>query len=782
MTFPTVSASRVDAEPSQTALIFLPLPGEMTTEPVISGLQTQAVPIAHRLSPEGEEEPRHLMVAGVNPDGLPDECAISWGDAVAPEPLPEEMPVVEAHVFESVKTGIIMREYGEVRITGPNGSIGIRLGLDTDEGIHWWEWVTLQKLWSGPVCSSWRVGGYAAVHCERDAELIIREFGYRSPDVHKHNWVYGDLHLLLFANGVVRLHARHINNRFFDRGRDLEQSMPIIGFGSSTADVAGPADWEAFDTTELAVGPATIDLREAQCLCNEEQPARLRQDNDVLVYQPYGGVEIYGNRKPPPGDGSVGLIVGAGERRVPQGVARTVRMTLSLSDAPPHIGRYRIPSWYLGNCGHLWPGRYLPARSAAGNLPEFGSTWLQENMLRNCFEDGSIARGKRYTADGRVGESGWEGETPFALMRAYYLLGRKDLLDDALRNAYNVADVATDHSEVAVRMHGQDLHARSLPMQRILGLVSGYLETGDPYLLETAQAVMDNAYWWDRTNWPRRSVGRDAAYVRGLVALATVCEPQHYLRRAGEALRRFASIQRPDGAFADQGGTVGSHAAVNEILKPWMNSIMAEALLDYLEHREDDAIAFAALGIADWLRTAAIEDEDGVSWAYKYRHGENETAPYNPDITFPQGKGGIRYNILRPLLAAALSTGDATYTDLCLRHLDAVEDRSSPGMDQSANKCIEMGSWFDARLWHAAWDDDELVLQPAPFPAGRELSAVIPTPQGDVQIHAVQDGNVLTLTLPEALDFPVCVRVKEATRILASGATELSIELKPAAG
>ena len=37
-----------------------------------------------------------------------------------------------------------------------------------------------------------------------------------------------------------------------------------------------------------------------------------------------------------------------------------------------------------------------------------------------------------------------------------------------------------------------------------------WLETGDPYLIETAQAVIDTAYWTHKNSWPRQTIGRDA--------------------------------------------------------------------------------------------------------------------------------------------------------------------------------------------------------------------------------------------------------------------------------
>jgi hypothetical protein len=45
----------------------------------------------------------------------------------------------------------------------------------------------------------------------------------------------------------------------------------------------------------------------------------------------------------------------------------------------------------------------------------------------------------------------------------------------ALRSAYHLADVAVDKALFAVRMHGYDPPAQSLPMQRTSGLVAAGL-------------------------------------------------------------------------------------------------------------------------------------------------------------------------------------------------------------------------------------------------------------------------------------------------------------------
>ncbi|MCD6394371.1 MAG: DUF982 domain-containing protein, partial [Planctomycetes bacterium] len=503
---------------------------------------------------------------------------------------------------------------------------------------------------------------------------------------------------------------------------------------------------------------ARLNLEDASTLFSESHPAEMRTANGILEYRPYSGVEIYGRRNNPAEDRSIGKIVAAEERRIPRGVARTVRFVVSLGEAPPRIARYRLPAWYYASCGHLWPDGVFPAKGRTQPMLERGGRWLCENMLCGCFEDGSVGRGDRWR-NGKIAESGWEGETPFALLWYYYLTGEAEALQAALRDAYNVADIATDHTDMAVRMHGHRLGARSLPMQRVLGLVAGYLETGDPYLLETAQAVMDHAYWWDRTNWPRRSVGRDAAYVRGLLALADVTDGEHYIERAREALRRFSERQLDSGAFTDQGGTTGFHGNVNVIVKPWMNLILCEAMLDFLERTEDPVIEKTLLKVVDWLISVAITNEKGeVYWGYKYRHGDNEALPWAPEYRLPLVRHGRPYPyVMRPLLYAARRTGQSKYLDVCLRNLDMEDSGERHGFDQLANKSVEQSAWFESHLWAARWDDDKLLVNPAPLPDGALIEGKIQTSAGDIGLRARREAGRLQVTLTEPQSFDVTV-------------------------
>ncbi len=84
----------------------------------------------------------------------------------------------------------------------------MRLGLIHGNEYHWWEWVRLEKLWSGPLCRAFRAGGFIPVELFDDDYLDGYKGLKESPSAHMHNWLFGELFVLVFANGVIQLQYR----------------------------------------------------------------------------------------------------------------------------------------------------------------------------------------------------------------------------------------------------------------------------------------------------------------------------------------------------------------------------------------------------------------------------------------------------------------------------------------------------------------------------------------------------------------------------------------------
>ena len=262
-------------------------------------------------------------------------------------------------------------------------------------------------------------------------------------------------------------------------------------------------------------------------------------------------------------------------------------------------------------------------------------------------------------------------------MRQAQRTGRRDLYEAALHHAYAFADIGIDHADYTQQICAMPKGSISLVLQRNLGMLTAYLETGDPYLLRVAESMADVACAIDRGNWPRRSYGRDAAWIRSLNRLYDVTGQTFYLQRAGEACHRLVQCQHADGSFSDQGGATGAHGHLNEIIKPWMNSILSEVMVDYLERAgRDPAVEAALVRVADWLLTQLIEDEDGPYWPYQVAWGRNENDPttvYHANGAVhphPTGDVQLDYNA-RTLLWVSRFTGDPRYGRAWPTHLRA---------------------------------------------------------------------------------------------------------------
>ncbi len=743
------------------AVLSLPVPPGVG-DVAVSGAGGQSVPIAwwpERLL-DGEEpspataprvmpsaypsgrHPRRLLVTACSPGELPDELGLAAVDHVTP--VGEWAgPTWELAVLDKHYAGRLHWEVDELVLRYEGKRLGLRLGLRTQtEGLMWWEWVRCETLWSGPACTAIRASGSASAIRLTDEHPDCRGSG-ASPWVHHQHWVQCEVYALLFANGVIHLTLRHVNNHLYDdNGQELQGVVPVLGFrgvGSHSVDM--PLSGE---TVELHLGDGiAVSTEECRSLASAEAPGRAWTEDGVTVVQAYEGVDIplggYGRTWRQEDTGSV---CRAQERRIPAGVARTVRCCLSLGQAPPRVERYVLPYWWYGLCAELGPSPMLPVSDLHDPVIDAAGQWLATSQLRGSFAAGSVPRAAaHYTAEGQFTESGWEGETPYNLIRYFYRRPSPDVWEAALRDAYFIADVATDHVHFMMHMHGYPFGAISLTMNRSLGLIQGYLETGDPYLRETAENMALCSWALDNANWPRRSYGRDAMYIRGLIALEDYLPDRGHGQRAREAIGRAIACQREDGSYSDQGGPGGHHASGNLVIKPWMNFMVAEPMLDWLErHPEDAEVAWCVRRICDWQLTTIVEDEEGAHFPYEWAWGDNVGAPGaepgSPGSRHPHGRlPGVHYPA-RALLFATRYFGDPCYLEAwerCYETLGGYEpnpqERVGHKGDHAANKAVEWLTWFQMYRWWAQWEGGELRVSPCPS-EHEDISATILTPEG----------------------------------------------------
>jgi hypothetical protein len=770
--------------PADVALASIPLPHGDHAAVGFDGMPSQAVPIAWHPAEQGAGpgKPRQVLVMGVADGAVPDSLGLvtaSDGTVVNVQPVAASVtripgwtgPTWRTDVVEEKKTGLMMREVNELVIEHAGRRLGIRMGIEmAGGGFHWWEWLQVEQLWTGPVCTAIRAAGYIGVTALSEEELFNRERYNTGEWLHKHNWLYAEVYAQVFVNGLVRITARHVNNRFFDQGRDLAGFVPVTAFTMPGLDL--PETVLDGTTTELRLGDETtgvyLDLDRCADLVSPEHPGLLRAEGALAICRPYEGTEYdRGASKAHGGDNNKDLRqpaerwqIAASEQRMWKGMARSFGFDLSFAERPIRTRRYLPSRGWMGHAGALWPDGLLPAR---GDL----ETRCDEQVFEKVtiYQWASPPAGSKPFCSGRFFQAsmGIDGEYAHGLMRQAYRTGRRDLYEAALHHAYAMADLGVDHADFTHQIGGMPQGSISLALQRNLGMLAAYLETGDPYLLRVAESMADAAYAIDRSNWPRRSFGRDGAYIRSLTRLYDMTGQAFYLQRAGEALRRAAQCQRPNGSFADQGGTYGPHAHLNEIIKPWMCSILCEVMVDYLERAGSDEMLEACLVKAgNWLLSALQEDEHGKYWPFYIAWGRNEedvivrwNHPDQPPVRYPTGEQQLDYNA-RTLLWVSRHTGDpkyvrgwlATYerkSKICAKRTERYESV------YGNTKIPDNFPWHEAHLWGARWDGEKVTLDPMLDLLGVEREAIVELPDGDklrvrrtaggIETEEVHDGR-----------------------------------------
>ncbi len=687
----------------------VPLPRDTDAAIAFAGMRSQAVPLAYYPGSDGPGAPRQVLLLGIR-DGLaPSRATLATGGVLVPHaPGPPVSPTdewqgprLDVEIVSRKKTGLVMREVNELSVAANGREIGLRMGLRHENAWRWWQFVRLEQLWAGPVCRAYRAAGYIGVE-EVDDEFFVEAIKTNTGHwLHRHNWLLGELYLLVFANGLVRITARHLNNRMVDKGQELTDVLPVLGLHlPGEAVQAMTLDGSQRD---IDLGGIQLDLARSADLHGPEHPGYLHAEEGFAILQPYTGVEMsFGEYKPPELH-----QLRSDERRIWSGIARSFGFDLSFADAPIRTQRYLPPLGWIAHCGTLWPDGALAAR---GRLDRWIEAYREPTAK---LYDGLVSH--RFYQKSAF----WDGEFAHALMLHAYRAGDGDFYRAALHHAYALADIGIDHTDFSIRIWYQRLHSTGPVLCRNLGMLAAYLEEGDPYLLRMAESLAEAAYLLDRSNWPRRTFGRDAAYIRSLTRLYDVTGESHYLRRAGEACRRVAQCQRADGSHADQGGTAEAHGHSNEIIKPWMNSILSEVMVDYLERApNDEVVAKAVVRCADWLLTMLQEDDNGLYWPYEAAWGENEGPPYaarlpdQPVVKHPSGDVQLDYNA-RTLLWATRLTGDPRYARGWQATFERTYERlGSLKSSYGQVKVPENFSWHEAHLWNARWRPDGIDLDP----------------------------------------------------------------------
>ena len=716
----------------------LPCPRAPRREYSLSGQETFNQPIG-QWPGEIENSPRRMLLFADGNNQAPETILLSFAQAGS-TPGAAQGFKAEAELFARSPYKEYVWERHLLRLQWGKNSIGLAMGLKTEGEIHWWEACRLVIKQETENCLMVEMGGAIPLR-----EMSFEEFkspGYSNPFLHKHNWLNGHIFARLHANGVGEIFAHHINSKFFDDGGDLKNAVPVIGFHTPNGITEIEPEIEKlcgdFDgsQTEMSLGKARFDLHEVARLATPSQPGTVSREGEFLVLQPYQGVEMFGGVCPVQLNGDA-FLFHAEEQIIPRGVARTLRFSFSLSsNRSPRIVRYIAPPWWFGACEEFLPAPLLPIANEYDETTNAGAQWISETIQNGGFEDGSIPRhASRPQDDGTIArhEPGWEGEIPYALFLRAWRTGDALEYSQALRAAYYFTDVCVDHAAKAVRMHGYPPPGFAVPMNRVQASVAAFLETGDAYLLETAQAVTSESYWTHKNSWPRLAVGRDACFVRSAVLLYRYFAIDFFRHIARDAAHDAIESQRENGSFGDQGGGAGIHGWGAYITKPWMGILATAGVLDYLELFPDDEFLLQGVRkFADWLMTERHDKGGVLGWSYQHDFDGGRTF-YQPGSDGPQIlPGSVRWHqegLGRLLTFCALRFHAPEYFEAWAQSYAA---HPAPKNDHGVSAALQFLPWVQAKLWQATLSENGIETEPASFP-GAPRAAKIFAPNGEIE-------------------------------------------------
>jgi hypothetical protein len=498
----------------------------------------------------------------------------------------------------------------------------------------------------------------------------------------------------------------------------------MVRFGCDAArpvNASVPADGLQFD-----LGGARLNLSDSATTCSRECPGRLETAGNDVHWYPVSRTFNPQLENAPPTEWAVGF-------------ARTFRCQISLSDAPPLIARYRAPAWWYAVCHEPWPWGFLPVRGQYDRLGEILTDFVRQTMTRGRFDAGSA----EFVNDGDAG---------FGMMQNYYHTGRPEILTDALTYCYYWADMAVDHTDFTVHQWVGGWGWKTCAYTKFRDVLYAYLETGDPYLLDTVEMAAE-AYWaWFRSNWPRCAIGRDTFELGGWALLWRFLRTEHARERTLELVRMCRAVLESRGSI---GGQIGAGPHPGYLSSIYMTGVAMLSLLDAAEaasEQDGEPDLSALLAPLRTLNTQFIRDDREM---FPSNYGENRR-------TWGQGNSWMWATMalrIYPEMARLQGSED----ELTRSGLRRAMETPTPPLEQWAVTGRYVMYYVnplyaDALLLGARLCGDGVELAPVGEPEWFPERQTVETPFGDlVVIKEVQDGTV-ALRFEAGQDFPVRVQ------------------------
>lgn len=599
---------------------------------------------------------------------------------------------VEFELLLRYRERLVRLQFGS---TGPKG------------GPYWWQNVHIDPLWSNHAAQAIRVGG-----------IIYNEDTYL--------WV--DLFLLLFANGVAHAAAHFRNTKLHIEGYDFT-GLPVIRFagdGIESVQARVPADGLQFD-----LGSLRLNLAESAILCSAEHPGRLEATPDAVLWRPFS--RTFNPQVPD-----------APKEQWAPGFQRTARFQFSLSDDAPTVARYSAPAWWYALSDEPWPGGYLPVRGACTAAAESICELARSEMTRGRFDGGSAGNFN----DGYAGAG---------LLANYYLTGHPQLFADALDYIYYWADLAVDHRDYTVHQWIGGWGWKTCAYLKFRDVLYGYLETADPTLLDTAEMCAE-AYWmWFRSNWPRCDVGRDSFEFGAWALMRRYLRTEHARERIEEFTRMLSTLLESRGVVGGQMGA-GPHPGYHSSL--YMTGVAMSALLEIAEaKREDGDTAFlhSLRPLLEKLHSHFMRDDVEL---FPSNYGQTR-AQWGKGFNATWSMLAIR---IYPQIARLYGGSDALVRSaLDLAYRSRLADPAEWAKSSRPGHSFINPHYHDSLLLGAQWSGSRLHLAPIGTAEQWPAEQRVDTPIGPVIVKTAPLGESFSLAFESSDTIPLTVHYRGAT-------------------
>ncbi len=570
-------------------------------------------------------------------------------------------------------------------------------GADGVTGPYVWQNVCVDDLGGNSVCQFFRVGG------------VI----YNSD-----TYLWADVYLQLFSNGVANVYWHFFNTKLHIEGYDF-QGLPVIrilGAGIKGVDAKLPEAGALHD-----LGGVKLNFTDALSMCSQKHPATLRAVEGGAEYVPFS--RTFNPQLP-----------AAPEFEWAPGMGRTVRFQFSLSEARPAVARYTVPSWLYAMANEPWIGGYLPALGEGAVIAQGVIDYIDSHMVKGQFDAGTAGLGN----DGFVGTG---------LIRNAQMRNDAGLLARGIDYAYYWADIAVDHRDFSVHQWIGGWPWKTCAYSKHRDLLIGYMETGDPYLLEAFENCEEQYWMWFRTNWPRNSVGRDGFEVTAWCWHWRFLDTERARERAREFARMITTVLRTRGVIGGQMGA-GPHPGYHSSL--YMTGVVMVSILELLDAHlekgmESDPLVRELVGLFGQLHT-------------HFNRNDVEMFPSN------RKKGHQSVDEWKCThwanLGLRIYTGLGRYLGWAGENLDQGLFRSmhpellqgaERGKDGRPGDGLVNPLYYDALLWGARVEGDGVRLEPMGKAERWPAKAVVHTPFGELTV--VKEAGALVLS--SGAQFPV---------------------------